>query len=93
MNEKTATLTSITDLADVPGYDSDEIAHFFAIYKQLEPGKDTVVRGWQGERRSRRSCRAGSTPAPENRRRMVLSRHFSAIDGSGGQASDNKRWC
>ena len=36
------------DLEDVPGYELDEIAHFFAIYKALEPGKNTVVDGWQG---------------------------------------------
>jgi hypothetical protein len=24
-----------------------EIGHFFDIYKELEPGKDTDVRGWQ----------------------------------------------
>ena len=26
----------------------DEIAHFFAIYKSLEPGKETKVEGWAG---------------------------------------------
>ncbi len=41
-------VAGVCDLDDVPGYELDEIAHFFAIYKQLEPGKDTVVRGWQG---------------------------------------------
>jgi inorganic pyrophosphatase len=35
------------DLADVPGYLSAEIGHFFDIYKELEPGKSTDVRGWQ----------------------------------------------
>jgi inorganic pyrophosphatase len=38
---------SITDLADVPPHLTAEIAHFFDIYKELEPGKDTDVRGWQ----------------------------------------------
>jgi len=35
------------DLVDVPGHLTDEIGHFFDIYKELEPGKGTDVRGWQ----------------------------------------------
>jgi inorganic pyrophosphatase len=35
------------DLADVPGHLIAEISHFFDIYKELEPGKNTDVRGWQ----------------------------------------------
>jgi inorganic pyrophosphatase len=31
----------------VPDYELNEIAHFFAIYKALEPGKKTEVQGWQ----------------------------------------------
>jgi inorganic pyrophosphatase len=38
----------VVDLTDVPSYALDEIAHFFAIYKALEPGKDAVVQGWDG---------------------------------------------
>ena len=37
----------IAELDDVPPHELNEIAHFFAIYKQLEPGKDTVTHGWQ----------------------------------------------
>ncbi|SPT57376.1 inorganic diphosphatase [Actinomadura madurae] len=37
----------IRDLRDVPGHVRDEIAHFFDIYKSLEPGKEADVRGWQ----------------------------------------------
>jgi len=36
------------DLSDVPDYLLAEISHFFDVYKELEPGKDTDVRGWQG---------------------------------------------
>jgi len=32
----------------VPTYLAAEIGHFFNIYKQLEPGKSSDVRGWQG---------------------------------------------
>lgn len=35
------------ELDHVPQYVRDEIAHFFNIYKQLEPGKESDVRGWQ----------------------------------------------
>ena len=37
----------IQDLGDVPAYMTAEIGHFFNIYKELEPGKSTDVRGWQ----------------------------------------------
>jgi len=38
----------IAELDDVAPHELNEIAHFFAIYKQLEPGKKTVTSGWQG---------------------------------------------
>jgi inorganic pyrophosphatase len=38
----------VRDLADVPGYELREIAHFFDIYKDLEPGKATQTGGWEG---------------------------------------------
>jgi inorganic pyrophosphatase len=38
----------VKDLKDVPDYELNEIAHFFTIYKALEPGKKTDVHGWQG---------------------------------------------
>ncbi|MFA1541764.1 inorganic diphosphatase [Actinomadura monticuli] len=37
----------IGGLADVHEHILDEIAHFFDIYKSLEPGKSADVRGWQ----------------------------------------------
>jgi inorganic pyrophosphatase len=38
----------IQDIGDVPAYLRAEIGHFFDIYKEIEPGKSTDVRGWQG---------------------------------------------
>ena len=32
---------------DVSQHVTAEIGHFFDIYKELEPGKETDVRGWQ----------------------------------------------
>jgi inorganic pyrophosphatase len=37
----------VQELEDVPAFELDEIAHFFAIYKSLEPGKQTVPGGWR----------------------------------------------
>ena len=38
--------SKIRDLSDVPTHLLNEIGHFFDIYKELEPGKSTDVRGW-----------------------------------------------
>jgi inorganic pyrophosphatase len=38
----------ITDLAQLPAGLADEIRHFFDIYKDLEPGKETSVDGYEG---------------------------------------------
>lgn len=39
---------SYQDLDDIPKDLRDEIEHFFARYKDLEPGKHVVVEGWRG---------------------------------------------
>lgn len=36
----------IQDLEDVPKDVRDEIEHFFAHYKELEPGKHSDIKGW-----------------------------------------------
>jgi inorganic pyrophosphatase len=38
----------VQDLEDLPRPLLDEIAHFFAVYKTLEPGKGTSASGWAG---------------------------------------------
>ena len=38
----------LRDLGDLPSHLTEEISHFFAVYKELEPGKGTDVRGWRG---------------------------------------------
>lgn len=38
----------VKELEDVPPYELREIAHFFDIYKDLEPGKQTEALGWDG---------------------------------------------
>jgi inorganic pyrophosphatase len=39
---------SVEDLDGLPAFLTDEIGHFFDVYKELEPGKGTHVRGWEG---------------------------------------------
>ncbi len=39
---------SVRDIADVADHELHEIAHFFDIYKDLEPGKRTEITGWEG---------------------------------------------
>jgi inorganic pyrophosphatase len=37
----------VRDIADLSEHLLEEIGHFFDVYKDLEPGKDSVVSGWQ----------------------------------------------
>jgi inorganic pyrophosphatase len=37
----------LTDLHDVDPFLLDEIVHFFTVYKQLEPGKETDLGRWE----------------------------------------------
>jgi len=53
---------SIVELDDVPSHELDEIAHFFAIYKQLEPGKGTVTQGWRGRAEAESIIEASRQP-------------------------------
>ena len=39
---------NVTDLPDLPAHLLDEIRHFFEAYKELEPGKFSEVREWEG---------------------------------------------
>jgi inorganic pyrophosphatase len=38
----------IRDVTDVPEHLRAEIRHFFTVYKDLEPGKESVIGGWTG---------------------------------------------
>lgn len=41
---------AVADLDQLPAGLSDEIQHFFEIYKDLEPGKQTSVKGYEGRK-------------------------------------------
>jgi inorganic pyrophosphatase len=53
----------IKDLADVPGHLLNEIGHFFDIYKELEPGKGTDVRGWMDRAEAERLIKEAKSRA------------------------------
>ena len=38
----------VTDVRDLPEHLLSEIAHFFDVYKMLEPGKSSETRGYEG---------------------------------------------
>ena len=38
----------LQDVGDVPEHLLAEIKHFFEVYKDLEPGKESNVGGWTG---------------------------------------------
>jgi inorganic pyrophosphatase len=40
--------SGLHDVEDLSPHLLDEIAHFFVVYKQLEPGKRSETSGWQG---------------------------------------------
>jgi inorganic pyrophosphatase len=48
----------VRDLDDVAEFVRAEIGHFFDIYKELEPGKDSDVRCWQGRDAAEREINA-----------------------------------
>jgi inorganic pyrophosphatase len=54
----------VRELDHVAGHELAEIAHFFAIYKELEPGKHTEIVGW----RDRREAEAAIEQCFERRR-------------------------
>jgi inorganic pyrophosphatase len=49
---------SLQDLPDIPAHLRAEISHFFDVYKDLEPGKSTDVRGWQDRAAAEREIAA-----------------------------------
>jgi inorganic pyrophosphatase len=57
----------ITELEHLPDHELDEIAHFFTIYKALEPGKRTEIAGW----RDREEAEAAVAECFERRRRAA----------------------
>jgi inorganic pyrophosphatase len=43
----------VVDLDSTPDFLTDEIGHFFDVYKDIEPNKSTSTRGWGGRAEAR----------------------------------------
>ena len=59
----------VTDLDSLPDRLTDEIGHFFEVYKALEPDKHADVRGWEGATAAVaeiEACRARHLEHPEH---------------------------
>lgn len=65
-------------LGDLPRHLLAEIGHFFEVYKDLEPGKHSEVRGWS----DRAHAEAALTAARE-RRRAVAAATGDPLPGHG----------
>ncbi|GAA4491073.1 inorganic diphosphatase [Actinoallomurus oryzae] len=59
-------LDAMVWLEDVPDFVRAEIGHFFDIYKEIEPGKDSDIRGWQD--REAAECEINAAFARERER-------------------------
>ncbi len=60
--------STMHDLADLPPFLLAEIEHFFAVYKDVEPGKSVETRGWEG-------AAAASQAVEESRARFIAGSH------------------
>ena len=57
----------VQNLGDLPDYQLTEIAHFFEIYKDLEPGKMTEPAGWSDRAAAEEVIRQGRERAARGR--------------------------
>lgn len=55
----TAFYEGIDEYTDLPAIQTAQIEHFFAHYKDLEPGKWTKIKGWEGAEVARRMILEG----------------------------------
>jgi inorganic pyrophosphatase len=55
----------IQDIDDVPEQTRKELEHFFARYKDLEPGKFVNIEGWGGAAEAERIVQEGYTRLSE----------------------------
>ncbi len=68
----------LKELDDLPAQLRAEITHFFSIYKDLEPGKQTTIKGW-------RDREAALEEVEQARRRFA--HHGVEHDGGGQRAA------
>ena len=59
-NEKLTTMyRSVESPRDLPQITLDQISHFFAHYKDLEPGKFVKINGWFGQEEAKKEIMEG----------------------------------
>jgi inorganic pyrophosphatase len=68
----------LRDVDDVPAFLREEIAHFFAVYKAIEPGKGAESEGW-------RDNAAAEAEVEAARARLAAG---SAVLGDPGRRAD-----
>lgn len=51
--------SKVENFTDLPGNICDEIAHFFAHYKDLEKGKTVTIKGWENAEVAKRMIQEG----------------------------------
>ena len=75
-------MAHLLDISDVSEFDLLEIAHFFEVYKALEPGKEVEAAKWVGRQ-------AANDEIETSRKRLAeaesRSEHSRATDGTGGR--------
>jgi inorganic pyrophosphatase len=81
----------VRDLGDVPEHLAAEIGHFFDIYKELEPGKSTDVRGWQDRAAAEQVIEAAFARARESAARLGEVRSFRGRPRSSPVGNDHRR--
>jgi inorganic pyrophosphatase len=81
---------AVEDLGDVPEHLAAEIGHFFDIYKELEPGKSTDVRGWQDRASAEQVIEAASLRARATAAGFGEARSFRGRP-SGSPVGDGRR--
>jgi inorganic pyrophosphatase len=59
VNKLTTMYSDVATFKDLPQIVLDQIAHFFAHYKDLEPGKFVDVKGWVGVEEAKREINEG----------------------------------
>ena len=83
---------SVFDVEDLPPHLTHEIAHFFEVYKDLEPGKGTEIGGFEGVdtawKEIERSTARGARPRPD--RGSASIRAFSLSNSSWVSAPESR---
>ena len=81
----------LRDLPGIPAYLRAEIRHFFDVYKELEPGKGSGVRGWRDRAAAERGNRCRPRTRPWRGTGRAGSAASSAPPGPAGYLNGGNR--